>query len=54
MKRNGICETCSNKRICTIWECEIFRDDTGQVADCRHYKNIMTKENKNDTEMQKM
>lgn len=39
MKRNGICDTCSNKGICTVWECEIFRDDTGQVADCRHYKN---------------
>lgn len=39
MKHNGICDTCLfSKGICKMNECEIFRDDTGQVADCEKYK----------------
>lgn len=55
MKRNGICLTCYFKNDCSVNESDVFRDDTKQVADCRLYmKAIPSKEDCNDTEMQKM
>ena len=37
MKHNGICLTCLFKNMCPTSESKIFRDDTGQVADCFLY-----------------
>lgn len=55
MKHNGICLTCYFKNDCSVNESDVFRDDTKQVADCRLYmKAIPSKEDCNDTEMQKM
>ena len=34
---NGICLTCYFKNNCSMIERNIFRDDTGQVADCWLY-----------------
>ena len=49
---NGICLTCQFKDDCSVTEGDIFRDDTGQVADCWLYmKAIHSKEGSNDTEM---
>ncbi len=39
---NGICLTCYFENNCSVNECDIFRDDTKQVAECWLYMRKAT------------